>query len=691
MSGENPIDLLCRLDPILGNTGCLRSANDVNLLVKFMEGSSLMIYQCTVINILKNTRAPSTLERFVDSKGWEYLSIWLKNAKERNETAFLIELIQVLMKFPQTIESLKQGNIGKNVKHLSKSNNLELQKLSKNVLIKWKRILKDHQRPSKNTYSDKTQTESIEGTSVQNPDYFSTKVISSVPSKTVHNRVGPALSKLQSIQVYEDHHHPHKLDKTIPPKVIKSAKVNREESASKKVRVNTDPESKLETIESQVTKDDDKFSRHKMFLSLSSNKHSNTPTESPTSTGSFYGVKSENYNNQKISSKSLLPKHIVVPSMKSSSVESKKFSAAIFESTNRKSSLKRLQSSPNHQKPPTSNIFEDCTSAIERDLTDVSELSESYILLSDELMTKSHLNSQSKTLVKKHVTWAPDESLTEIRYIELDETEIGLVQVHGSFHDAIKQEKRAERSALAHIFANDRMLALVQWTTPKFIEFLEPLIESGSKSEEFITQSNRELSVLALLFLTKDCAPDDPGEPDLEDIQSFKEPKIIPLFEPGKEPQQENSALFADSPAKVQCSMPTKLLDPVIPSPVMLRPATPFLSNVPQIPVAPQFQIMNANIIPCSTLHPANNSQTNLYNQNQAIGSFDPNSFPPPNTQFGRFSRPINQTVKRPVNSFLRSNYKNLGKGRARGRKNKLCQHYLNGYCKKGDSCDYLH
>ena len=72
---DTPIDHLSLLDPILGNTGCLRSANDVKLLVKYMETSSQMVSQCIVINILRNTRAPSTLERFVDSKGWAILSV----------------------------------------------------------------------------------------------------------------------------------------------------------------------------------------------------------------------------------------------------------------------------------------------------------------------------------------------------------------------------------------------------------------------------------------------------------------------------------------------------------------------------------------------------------------------------------------------------------------------------------------
>ena len=696
MSAENPIDLLYRLDPILGNTGCLRSSNDINLLVKFMEGSSLMIYQCTVINILKNTRAPSTLERFVDSKGWEYLSNWVKNAKDRNETPFLIELIQVLVKFPQTIESLKQGNIGKIVKQLSKSDNFELQKISKNVLIKWKRILKDNQRSTKNI-CDKAQSECIEGTTVQNQDYFSTKVINSVSCKTIANRVGSLAPKLHSSQISEDNDYIHKFEKTDSQKLFRTTKSIREELALKRARVYTEPELKPEITESQIDKDDENFSQHRILSSPNSLKHSNTPTEYTTLSDKFYGFKPECYTNQKFSSKpssNLLPKNIAVPSMKSSSVESKKFSAAIFESTNRKSSLKRIQNSPNRQKlvpDRPSYIFESSNTSIERDITGVNQLAENDVLLSNYLITKSNLSTQFKPLVRKHVTWAPDESLTEVRYIELDETEINSIPVHGSFHDAIKQEKRAERSALAHIFANDRMLALVQWTTPKLIEFLEPLIESGSKSEEFMTQSNRELSVLALLFLTKDCAPDDPGEPDLEDIHIFKEPKIIPLFEPGKEPQQENSSLFSDSPVKLQCSLPNKLIDSDLPRSTILNTVAPFLPNVHLIPVASQFPIINSNIIPGATLHPTTNLPTNFYPPNQAMRSFNPKSFLLPNTQFSRFTRPINQIVKRPVITFSRSNFKNLGKGRGRGKKTKLCQHYLNGFCKKGESCDYHH
>ena len=697
MSSESPIDLLCRLDPILGKNGCLRSANDVNVLVKFMEGSSLMIYQCTVINILKNTKAPSTLESFVDSRGWEYLSNWLKNAKDRNEIPFLIELIQVLVKFPQTIESLKQGNIGKNVKLLSKSDHFELQKLSKNVLIKWKRILKDNQRPSSNNpFCDKAQMESTEGTTAKNTEYFTTKAINSVSSKANSNRGSNITPKLHSTQISDDQHYFHKLEKTDLQKVIKTAKYTREEAGVKKVRVSTEPELKLRV--SQIDKDEESLSQYKIISSPNSNKHFNTPTESPTLSERFYGVKSECFTNQKNLLKftnSSLPKNIAIPSVRSS-VESKKFSAAIFESTNRKSSLKRFPNSSIPQKFVSdrslihSNLFDDSISSIERDATNVTEEADSYIL-SDESNTKKNTNAHFNLFVRKHVTWAPDESLTEVRFIELDEAEIGPIQVHGSFHDAIKQEKQAERSALAHIFGNDRMLEWLQWTTPKLIEFLEPLIESGSKSEEFITQSNRELSVLALLFLTKDCAPDDPGEPDMEDIHSFQEPKIIPLFEPGKELPQEFSSLFVDSPIKLQRSQPIKLIDSKLQNPPVLRTVTSFLPNVPLIPIATNFPIINSNIIPGATLHPAANQPNNFYPQSQALSSIEPKPFLPPNTPFCRNTRPISQIGKPPFNTFLRSNFKYFGKGRGRGKKTKRCQHYLNGYCKKGDSCDFLH
>lgn len=142
--------------------------------------------------------------------------------------------------------------------------------------------------------------------------------------------------------------------------------------------------------------------------------------------------------------------------------------------------------------------------------------------------------SDGKT--KKKVSWAPDDSLTEIQYFEVDDTE--RTNNPGNFLEAIQQEKLKERSVLARtkIFANDRMLAAIPWKHPLITETIQVLSDKGSKSEEKETQAEREKSVLAILFLTKDCVPDFPAEPDSDDIVPFKEAKIIPHFEPGTDP-----------------------------------------------------------------------------------------------------------------------------------------------------------
>ena len=662
---DTPMDHLSLLDPILGNTGCLRSANDVNLLVKYMETSSQMVSQCIVINILKKTRAPSTLERFVDSKGWAILSDWLKFAKEKNEVNYLIELIHILLKFPQTIESLKQGGIGKNIKQLSKSENLELQKSSKNVLIKWKKFLKDKQLPKSTTKSFKKST--IVSVQASNHDLdFPGSDGNDKNSVTITN---PLIShEDKSVGKHDNMNH---------STITLMKPISRD---VKRININISSENNLKIFPSHRLSE-----KMTNFVPLNTNS---TISPQCSLSDKLYPMTQDfsiysdlkglsGVNSQKLSS------------VKSSSVESKKFSEAIFESSNRRSTLKRFSNTLNLQKAINERLSSDevFTDSPSDKVQSTAGLPPSISNTSNPFETVSH--SIPKSHIRKRVTWAPGEFLTEVRLIELDDADYNSNQVHGNFYDAIMEEKRAERYALAHIFANDRMLALVQWTPPRLIDFLEPLVDPGSKSEELHCQDNRERSVLALLFLTKDSAPDDPGEPEIDEIQSFKEPKVIPLYEPGKEPLQDNNS---NSPVKSHFPFSNTYTHSTFPR-QLFSPVSQTFHNIPPLPFPSQYHILNNGIV--SSLNPLTSELTNQFTFPNHIKNIAiPPSVDSQDTSSCKFSSetysnnfprliPPNSNQKQCFNA----SFSNHGR-----RKNRIpCQHYIKGYCKNGQLCEYLH
>lgn len=75
----------------------------------------------------------------MDCDGWQIIYEWLKDAIDKDNQSFLIELIKVLRRCPITLERLKQNDTAKLLKDLTKSENSELVGLSKELRMKWKR------------------------------------------------------------------------------------------------------------------------------------------------------------------------------------------------------------------------------------------------------------------------------------------------------------------------------------------------------------------------------------------------------------------------------------------------------------------------------------------------------------------------------------------------------------------------
>lgn len=141
---------------------------------------------------------------------------------------------------------------------------------------------------------------------------------------------------------------------------------------------------------------------------------------------------------------------------------------------------------------------------------------------------------------KKQLKWRPQESLEEVRYFELDETE--RVNVTKTFTDAKLMERCMEREAIVNVrsnkYAHDRMEADMDWMPLVEVDGVPPHPD-GAQSKEKKIQFDREQTVLKVLYFSRHMVPDSPSEPDMEYYQ-ITDPQIIPLDDITRNPDAVN-------------------------------------------------------------------------------------------------------------------------------------------------------
>ncbi|KAL4218755.1 hypothetical protein ACF0H5_021342 [Mactra antiquata] len=130
---------------------------------------------------------------------------------------------------------------------------------------------------------------------------------------------------------------------------------------------------------------------------------------------------------------------------------------------------------------------------------------------------------------RKSVTWKPDHEIKEIFYFEMDEDERVNVNRPKDFNQAKRDEMIQDRRAFESSIRmkNDRMMEQLTWYRPKVVNGYK-VFEYGKESVEKGIQKIREQSVLQALFFNKNMIPDNPQEPDMENVEP-EEPKMIPV------------------------------------------------------------------------------------------------------------------------------------------------------------------
>lgn len=129
---------------------------------------------------------------------------------------------------------------------------------------------------------------------------------------------------------------------------------------------------------------------------------------------------------------------------------------------------------------------------------------------------------------KKSIRWKPQESLEEVRYFELDETE--RVNVTKAFVDMKQMEHTSERESFLisrNVATEDLMVEKIPWAP---LILVDDVPEHQVKSIEKEVQADREKTCLNTIYFNKAMIPDSPHEPDVIALQNV-EPRTIPLFD----------------------------------------------------------------------------------------------------------------------------------------------------------------
>lgn len=129
---------------------------------------------------------------------------------------------------------------------------------------------------------------------------------------------------------------------------------------------------------------------------------------------------------------------------------------------------------------------------------------------------------------KKSLRWRPQETLEEVRYFDLDETE--RVNVTKAFIDAKQSERVSEREAFLisrKTVAEDLMTEQIPWAP---LILVDDVPEHVVKSKEKDVQTEREKTCLKTIYFNRAMIPDSALEPDVIAFQNI-EPPIIPLFD----------------------------------------------------------------------------------------------------------------------------------------------------------------
>lgn len=531
-SGGEPHTLLNALKPMLGCLGDIKAPQEVVRIISLMRDAEKLMSRCIYLNILKATisaakeseTASESLEKFMSVGGWNILNKWLVEAKKTENFPVLLELLEVLRDLPVNIDTLKQGNTGKIIKHLTKLENQDVKKLASGIVKQWMSLVRNQTGTSEKGDKPKLNGSANGEDTLQG----SKQAVSSTEGK-------PAKRMRDN----------NSTDSNRSPQVEKKAKTLNEVKSDVKQSMAQKNVSKTKVIPPQPKPVAMESAGFMNALTIAASaapvrKRKRVSTASKTGT--------TNTTTSTSSATTTKPTYtgILDAILDSQSQTHGQEDGREKEKENKD---KEVDSSGNNKSGSSPNGSPDDTSAPSGDIGDFSKISEpsekdnspnAASQASTDTVTSAADDLEEKPAKKskkgKRVTWPDDDAnLAIFHYFEMDEDERALVRHPVNFLDAAHNEMVRERQLVeqAKRLSEDIMAERIKWYRPRALT-LEHQMEKGSKSTQRQIQKTREASILADIFLTKSSLPDSPAEPEPDNQKgSPEEPRVIPHDEKG--------------------------------------------------------------------------------------------------------------------------------------------------------------
>lgn len=719
----DPNSLLKAFDPWLTPEGGIRNQEEVPRLSSLMKKySRKLVSRCIYLNVLMNTKE-DVLNKFLELDGWETINSWLDLAKKSENRPFLIEIIRLLERCPVSVERLKQNNTAKLVKSLSKDSDIDLATSAKILVEKWTAMIntqnstataastkssakdiKDRAKKAKRNRdsSERQNSESDDGSGVK-------KLRKDEPSSEKRNNSNKDNGVGSEGFISENSSESSKLSAlSVRPTTVKvkqntSRSIGLLESGSGAAQPATAATSKSPTTPVSAV---NKVPPIRIKLGKTENA---APAVVATSPGLSKLTESAGFMDAIVpeSTPVARKKKKVVPlksseasktgSPKKERVSPQKVDEATAEDIAKQIEMDMLTNEPvaddiamdSQDSQPTSVHATTPSDTESRSYTPplpVSPPTASEILPITPGPSKSYPRgclSATKSSKKKAVRWLAEENITQVRFFDIEENE--RTNVYREAMTSQLTDRKGEGQAFLDKNSPSEPVAIEKFSWPRLnpITFPEglPVLEiPGGNSNERIIQLDRQRHTLAVLYPSRDLAPDFPMEPDTFEALAadHEQPKEIPLEDVNNPDPTANWT--TTSPQIATQPSPIAAFDQGLSFGVPAHTPAPFNAPDNSVGVAYGQASLGYN---GGGISPPNTYAQSTYLEPTQPAQFSSTYVP---QLAGHSSRPPR---------FQGQQFDRGGRGGRGGRgyqSSQVCRHFLKtGDCSYGDRCKYSH
>eukprot|EP00108_Taenia_solium_P000954 TsM_000823500 transcript=TsM_000823500 gene=TsM_000823500 len=458
----DPDKLLESLRDHLTEAGGIREKSISELVSLMSNTNGKLVPKCISLCIISASEM-SVQSLLCDTDAWDILLKWLQESLKEENFSFLVELMQVYHDLPVTLEQLTRNVCPKLINSLSKkSDNEGVRTLAAEIVKKWKGVINRNSR--KDSTEAQAKKRKLEPAKKDAPAGDSSSTTKEVKRRRSTVKVPPTVMRTAGIEEADDQVVLKSRSEVLAKKRYLDCSYNG--LCSKTEIEKVEPVGPIESFHQKITV---------------------TPTEPKKSPHEIH--ESFSFINALANSQPVVRKKRKVCKVDSLSnpsepgLESEDLKGASFESNNLETQESRLSSDLESQKRPSITSF--ATFAVDRK-------------------------------PRKRVTWAPEESLQQISYFEVDDSErVNVTRF------SLAEIRQKEHSLERQLFKRHEEIEIkdAKWYPPVPLE-LTLSVEPGCKSVERQVQLDRERFVLQAIYFTRESIPFSPEEPEKEEFEA---------------------------------------------------------------------------------------------------------------------------------------------------------------------------